>query len=473
MDFELFITPGLGDNSYLIASGGEAALVDPQRDAWRFLEAAERLKTRVRYVFETHVHNDYVSGACETRAATGADIVAPGRGGYAFDYLGAEEGSEFRLGAVRLVALETPGHTPEHLAWLVYEDGLEEPVALFSGGSLMVGSAGRTDLLGPEHTDELTRSQFRTMRRLADFPDSLQVMPTHGAGSFCASSTPDGERLTTIGEERLRNLALSETEENEFIRRQLDGLLAYPKYYAHMAPINRTGPEILHNPPVAPSLMPEDVAGRSSRGAWVIDTRPRFQFAKRHIPGSINIELDSSFGTYVGWLLPFDDPIVLVLPGHGEHAMMRDAVVQLARIGFDRVEGYLDGGIDAWEASGRTVQSYETYSVDDLCQALKGGDQPYLLDVRQRDEWDAGHVPDSHHLFVGELPRRTADVPDDRDIWIACASGYRAAMAASILAREGRSVRLMARSGIEETLERCFPSGDGGSGSGHAPARSS
>lgn len=461
MDYEIFITPGLGDNSYLLTSGGEAALIDPQRDAWRFLEAAERLKSSVRYVFETHVHNDYISGACETRAATGADIVAPARGGYAFDLLAAEEGSEFRLGALRIAAIETPGHTPEHIAWLVYEDGSDAPVALFSGGSLMVGSAGRTDLLGPDHTDGLTRSQFETMRRLSQLPDSLQVLPTHGAGSFCAASSPAMTRVTTIGEERLRNPALSEADEQRFMRQQLSGLMAYPAYYPHMAPINRTGPGILRGQPQAPSLMPEDVAGHSSKGAWVIDLRNRIEFARKHIPGSLNVELNGSFGTYVGWLLPFDAPIVLVLPEPGEHAMMHDAVLQLARIGFDRVEGFLEGGIDAWESSGRPVQSYGLCDIDAVCHAVIADEEPYLLDVRQDNEWDGGHVPDSQHIFIGDLPGRISEVPHDRTIWVACASGYRAAMAASLLAREGRDVRLMAQSGVPEWLARCFPAETG------------
>lgn len=464
VEYEIFITPGLGDNSYLLTSGGEAALVDPQRDAWRFLEAADRLKTRVRYVFETHVHNDYVSGACETRAATNADIVAPARGDYDFDLVAAEDGSEFRLGALRIVAIETPGHTPEHVAWLAYEDGNDTPAALFSGGSLIVGSAGRTDLLGPEHTDALTRSQFATMRRLSQLPDSLQVLPTHGAGSFCAASSPAMTRVTTIGEERLRNPALSEADEQQFIRHQLSGLMAYPAYYPNMAPINRRGPEVLGGQPEASPLSPEDVEARSQEGAWIVDTRNRFEFARKHIPGALNIELDSSFGTYVGWLLPFNTPLMLVLPDHGQHAMMRDAVMQLARIGFERVEGYLDGGVEAWPASGRGVQSYDLCDIDDVCHAVIDGDDPYLLDVRQQNEWDAGHVPDSQHIFIGDLPQRIAEVPDDRTIWIACASGYRAAMAASILVREGRDVRLMAQSGIPEWLARCFPS-ETGSGS--------
>lgn len=467
MEYEIFITPGLGDNSYLLTSRGESALIDPQRDAWRFLEAAERMNTRVRYVFETHVHNDYVSGACEARASTGAEIVAPARGGYAFDMLAAEEGSEFQLGALRILAMETPGHTPEHIGWLIYEDGGTAPVALFSGGSLMVGSAGRTDLLGPDHTDELTHSQFETMRRLSQLPDSLQVLPTHGAGSFCAASSPAMTRVTTIGEERVRNPALTEADEEQFKRQQLSGLMAYPAYYPHMAPINRTGPPLLHRQPEVPALLPEDVAGRSNKGDRVIDLRNRLDFARKHIPGSLNIEQNGSFGTYVGWLLPFDAPIVLVLPEPGERAMMHDAVLQLARIGFDRVSGFLEGGIDAWEDSGRPVQSYGLCDIDDVCHAVMGNEEPYLLDVRQQNEWETGHVPDSQHIFVGDLPHRISEVPTDRTIWVACASGYRAGMAASLLAREGRDVRLMAQSGVPEWLARCFPAE---TGSGSPPA---
>lgn len=467
MEFELFITPGIGDNSYLLKSGDEAALIDPQRDAWRFLEAANRLKADVRYVFETHVHNDYVSGACETRAATGADIVVPARGGYQFDHVPADEGAEFRLGDLRIVALDTPGHTPEHISWLVFEAGNPDPVAVFSGGSLMVGSAGRTDLLGQDRADELTRLQFQTMRRLAELPDSVQVMPTHGAGSFCASSAPALTRVTSIADERLRNPALTETDESAFVRRQLSGLLSYPKYYAHMAPINRSGPPVLGGQPEVEPLSVDDVAQRHEDGARIVDARNRFDFAREHIPGAINIELNGSFSTYVGWLLPFDAPIVLILPDPGEHAMMHDAVTQLIRIGFDRVQGFLDGGVEAWKKSGRDTGSYELCDIDDVCHVIMSGEEPHLLDVRQDSEWESGHVPGSQHIFIGELPQRIDEVPDDRTIWIACASGFRAAMAASILATEGRTVRLMAQSGIPEWLSRCFPAETGRG----APAR--
>lgn len=242
MDFEIFITPGLGDNSYLVWSGSDALLVDPQRDAWRFLEAAKHRGLSIRYVLETHVHNDYLTGALAIEAATGAVIAAPARGNYQFPHRGLREGDEIRLGKLRIVALETPGHTPEHLSYLVFEGTDAVPVAVFSGGSLIVGSAGRTDLLGQEHTEELTRAQFRSVRRLADFADDVQLLPTHGAGSFCASTAPSLDRTSALGEERTANLALLAPDEDHFLRQQLSGLLAFPTYYRHMAPINRSGP---------------------------------------------------------------------------------------------------------------------------------------------------------------------------------------------------------------------------------------
>jgi glyoxylase-like metal-dependent hydrolase (beta-lactamase superfamily II)/rhodanese-related sulfurtransferase len=456
MDYELFVTPGLGDNSYVLTSGGEAVVVDPQRDAWRFLAAAEARRLRVRYVLETHVHNDYVSGALEIRAAAGAEIAAPARGRYEFPSRAMAEGDELRIGALRLVAWETPGHTPEHLAWLVYEDGERDPVALFSGGSLIVGSAGRTDLLGADLTDGLTRAQFRSLRRLAALPGSVRLLPTHGAGSFCTASNPSIERTTTIGAELTANPALTAREEEAFVRQQLTGLRAYPAYYAHVGPINRRGPAVLRRLPALTPRAAGEVAGRVEAGAWIVDARDRRAFAGAHLPGALNVELDSSFGTYVGWLTPFDSPLVLVLPEPSGEAWA-EAVTQLVRIGYEHVEGVLDGGLDAWQAGGRPVRSYPTAGVDDLCRAYMEGRSPRVLDVRQQAEWDAGHIPGSLHVHLGDLPGRVGEIPRDREVWVACASGYRAAMAASLLDRAGVPVRLLAEGGVPEWLARCQP----------------
>jgi glyoxylase-like metal-dependent hydrolase (beta-lactamase superfamily II)/rhodanese-related sulfurtransferase len=456
MDYELFVTPGLGDNSYLLISGGEAVVVDPQRDAWRFLAAADARKLRVRYVCETHVHNDYVSGALEIRAAAGAEIAAPARGTYEFAHRAMAEGEDLRVGALRVVAWETPGHTPEHLSWLVYEDGRPDPVALFGGGSLIVGSAGRTDLLGPDLADDLTRAQFRSLRRLAALPPAVQLLPTHGAGSFCTASVGSMSRTSTIGDELRSNPALGARDEETFVRQQLAGLRAYPAYYAHMAAINRAGPAVLRRLPAVPALDADEVARRADAGAWVIDARDRGAFASAHVPGAVNIELDSMFGTYVGWVTPFNAPLVLVLPEPVPPAL-EEAVTQLIRIGYERLPGYADGGLDAWQSRGRPVRSYPTANVDDLCHALLAGRPLQVLDVRQPVEWDAGYVPGSLRVHLGDLPSRLATVPRDKEVWTACASGHRASIAASLLDRAGVPVRLVARGGVPEWLARCLP----------------
>jgi hydroxyacylglutathione hydrolase len=453
VEYEIFVTPGLGDNSYLVWSGHEAILVDPQRDVWRFLEVASRRGLSIKYVLETHVHNDYVSGARALEAATGATIVGPAAGGYLFPHRGLREGDEIRLGTLRVTALETPGHTPEHLAYLVHEG--DQPAAIFTGGSLIVGSAGRTDLLGAAKTEELTAAQFRSLRRLAKFGDALLVLPTHGAGSFCVSTVPALDRTSTIGEERSANPALTVADEESFRRQQLAGLLAFPAYYPHMAPINRRGPAVFEALPDLAALQPADVERLSRDGTWIVDARDRVDFARGHIPGSVHVELNESFASYVGWTVPFGSPLVLVLPAESHPS---EPVTQLLRIGYDRVVGYLAGGIDSWAAAGRSLGTYPVADIEDLCHASIDGTPMKVLDVRQQREWDEGHIPDkSMHLFLGDLQNRIHELPKDREYWTICASGYRASTAASLLDRAGLRVRVVARGGVLEWSAHCYP----------------
>lgn len=449
MPLDLLVTPGLGDNSYLLSSGDEAIAIDPQRDAGRLLARAEERGVRILRVIETHVHNDYVSGAAEVRAATGAVILGPSRGGYTFDVRAVEDGDEIAVGDVRLIALATPGHTFEHLAYLMVPDGSEEPTAIFSGGSLIVGSAGRTDLLGEEHTDELTRLQFRTMRRLAELPDAAEILPTHGAGSFCATSPPGKQRTSTLGAERLANPALTALDESLFAQQQLSGLAAYPAYYAHMAPINRAGPAVLGSVPRPPARSPEEVAELLADGAWLVDARDGASFAAAHVPGSVNVPLEESFASYVGWLVPFGEPLVLLVAG--EDGLV-EAATQLFRIGYDAVAGHMSDGVDAWHAAGRDVASYPTVEVPELAAELGRGEAGDVVDVRQRSEWDAGHLDGSRHLFVGDVARRLDGFDRAVPSTVICASGYRSAMAASVLDRAGFPVRLVPRGGVRRAL---------------------
>ncbi len=455
MDFEIYVTPGLGDNSYLVKSGQEALLVDPQRDIWRFLPAVERQRLSVRYVLETHVHNDYLSGALATRAATGAEIGAPAQGKYQFPHRGLGEGDEIQLGDLRVIALETPGHTPEHLSYLVFEGTAPTPAALFTGGSLIVGSAGRTDLLGDARTEELARAQFRSLRRLAQLADDVAVLPTHGAGSFCVSTVPALARMSTLGAERARNPALAAPDEASFLRQQLAGLLAFPTYYRHMAPINRSGPSVLRSLPRIPALRAADVDRLTRQGTWIVDARDRLDFAGGHIPGAVNVEMNNTFASYVGWVVPFGSQIVLVLP---DDSALEEAMTQLLRIGYDRVAGYLAGGLEPWRSDGHPVNSYPVADIDDLCRACLSGQPMKILDVRQRSEWDQGHIPErSLHVFVGDLPQRLDELPRDTELWTICASGSRASTAASLLDRAGIRVRLVGRGGVPEWAAHCYP----------------
>ncbi|HJP88536.1 MAG TPA: rhodanese-like domain-containing protein [Candidatus Limnocylindrales bacterium] len=451
MDLELFVTPGLGDASYLLASGGEAVLVDPQRDAWRFLEVAAKRGWRVRYVLETHVHNDYLSGAMETRAATGAEIAAPARGGYTFEHRAMDEGDEIEIGGLRLNAWATPGHTPEHISWAV-DDGGENPIGVFTGGSLLVGSAGRTDLLGSVLTDALTRDQQRTLQRLATLPDTTEVLPTHGAGSFCSAGPGSSKRVSTIAAERFANPTFRAASEpfDAFRAQAIGGLGRYPAYYAQMAPINRAGPRVLGKLTLPPPLDAAAFEAAASAGATIVDARDRAAFAAGHIRGALNIELDGTFAGYVGWLVPFASKVILVLPDGGAHAA-EAAVTELLRIGYEWVPGFLDGGMDAWAASGREVATFETTTMGEMHadRALGdgSGDGRVLLDVRQPIEWQQdGVVPGAERIFVADLPARIAEL-QGAPVTVFCRSGSRAAIAASMLDAAGVDVRVVTEGG--------------------------
>jgi hydroxyacylglutathione hydrolase len=449
MDVEVFVTVGLGDNSYLLVSGDEAAVVDPQRDAWRFLQAARARGAVIRAVLETHVHNDYVSGAHEIRAATGAQIIAPARGRYEFRHRAVDEGDEVMLGGLRVVAMATPGHTFEHISWLV-NDGAT-PAAVFTGGSLLVGSAGRPDLLGERHTAELTSAQYATLQRLAALPGEVRVLPTHGAGSFCVAAMPTTQRTSTIAAERDDNPLLTARNLPEFTAELCSELMAYPAYYAHMAPINRRGAPVLGSVPDVPALTVPQFRAHAGAGAWIVDTRDRGEFAAGHIPGSVNIEPNSGFGSYIGWMLPFGAPVILVLPDPPE-ASAGEAATQLLRIGWSQVRGYLAGGIGAWPGG---LRSYPTGSVAELCDATTRGERLLVLDVRQQLEWAWGTIPGSRTLFVADLPRQLDTIPRDRTAWVICSNGHRASIAASLLDAAGIPVRLVGAGSVAEWRQHC------------------
>ena len=460
MDLETILTPGLGNATYLLASGGEAVVVDPPRDAWRVTSLAEARGWRLTHVVETHVHNDYLSGALELRAALGSEIVAPARGRYGFAHRGADEGDVLELAGLRLVARATPGHTPEHLAWEVFDDASRHPAAVLTGGSLLVGSAGRTDLLGREATDELTGAQFASLRALAELPDEVEVLPTHGPGSFCTAGPLDGARTSTMGRERRTNPLLAAPDETAFRAALLGGLSGYPTYYSSMAAINRAGPPVIGRPAVPPELDAAGMATAVATGAHVVDARPRAGFAASHLPGSVNIELTDTFASYVGWFIPFGAAVALVLPDPVPDAL-EEATIQLFRIGYDRVAGVLAGGLATWEASGGATESYPTTTIGALHEQALAGANGYALDVRDPHEWhEDGVVPGAMRIPLGDLADQLASMPRDAPVTVMCKSGARASIAASLLDAAGVDVRLIARGGAPDWPTKDAPTPD-------------
>ena len=466
MDVEILKTRGLGNSTYVLASDGEALVVDPPRDAWRIREVLERRGWRLRSVVETHVHNDYLSGALELAASDDARIVAPARGRYEFEHRRVDDGDEVEVEGVLLRARATPGHTPEHLAWEVHAAGSADgaPAAVLTGGSLLVGSVGRTDLLGDDATDGLTRQQFDSLRAMAQLPDEVAVWPTHGSGSFCAAGPMHAEPTSTIGHERWTNPLFSIDDPQRFRERLVAGFMPYPAYYGSMASMNRAGPVVLGTRPSLARLDPDAVADAIAAGARVVDGRARRAMADGHIPGSLTVELSDTFASYVGWILPVGTPLLLVLPETDGDAA-DEAVDQLVRIGFDRLVGALDGGFDRWVASGRPVATMETVSsaelADELADDRADGDRMVIVDVRDPDEVrDDGRVEAAEEVpLAGIIAGLDLSIPDGAPITVACKSGSRATVAAGILEARGHPVRLVVRGGIPDVAARLTRAG--------------
>lgn len=437
-------TPGLGDSTYVVIRGDAALLVDPQRDFERFLEPIEEAGAKLAVVADTHLHNDYVSGAPAVAARTGASLVLPAASGAAYRHVPAFHLEDIETDAFTIRPIHTPGHTPEHTAYLVLVDGF--PMALFSGGSLLVGSAGRPDLLGLDRADTLARLQFRSVNRLAGLGDDIGLYPTHGEGSFCTASGA-GKHTSTIGEERLTNPVLAYPNEDAFVAGQLSVLQPYPTYYAHMGPANVSGPAPLPDRDLS-SLTPGEVRRLQDRGVLVVDARPRYDFADGHVPNSLGIELRDDFGTWVGWLTEFDAEIVLVLNDDQDR---QEALVQLNRIGYDRVLGVMNG-IGDWLLEGHPVDHIATVGAEDVVVALRSGGQ--VIDVRSPAEWDAGHLEGTHHIYLPDLAEKAAQTLDPAEpTWLVCATGYRAMAGAGFLRDHGFPVRVYADGGVDDLLK--------------------
>lgn len=434
MDVSIIETSGLGDRSYLVSDGTVAAVIDPQRDIDRVLDLARDRSVSITHVLETHIHNDYVTGGLELARTVGAQYVVAAGDDVGFQRCAVTDGDVLDVGPMRFAVVHTPGHTHTHVSYVLHDEG-GTAVAVFTGGSMLHGTTGRTDLVADEDTLELTHAQFHSVRRLAtELADDVEVYPTHGFGSFC-SATPASGDSSTIGDERHTNPALT-SDEQTYVDELLAGLGAYPAYYAHMGVINTDGP-----PPVDLSVPepvdPAELRRRIDAGEWVVDLRNRTAFAAGHLAGTFGFELSTQFVTYLGWLYSWGAPLTLI---GADTDQIRDARRELARIGVDNLTGSAAGDVSALAAD-TELKSYRVATFSDLAERMRSGDV-VVLDVRQPTEYDSGHLRDAVNIPLPEVLSRRDELAHG-DVWVHCGSGYRASIACSLIEHPDRNVVLV------------------------------
>ena len=423
-------TPQLGDRTYLVHDGAVGVVIDPQRDTDRVEKAVSDAGVRITHVAETHIHNDYVTGGLQLAQDHNAAYLVNAADDVPYSRQPISDGETVQVGRMVLKAVATPGHTHHHLSYIVTDGGRQ---AVFSGGSLLYGSVGRTDLVSEEDTVPLTHHQYRSVRRLVDeAAEDAGLYPTHGFGSFCSSGPASGAESSTIGEQLNDNHALTDPDEDHFVRELIHNLTAYPSYYAHMAPINMAGPTA-PDLDLPDSLDQDELASRLERGEWVVDLRNRVAFASNHLSGSLSFEYGdgTQFTAFLGWVLPWDEQLTLV----GERQDVENAIRDLSRIGIDNPDAAIGAG--PGDVAPRVeTSSYDSVGWEEVLQKPK--DDP-ILDVRRTDEFEDSHIQDAVNIPLHELLRRMDEVPAGR-LWVHCGSGYRSAVAASLLQRTGRDV---------------------------------
>lgn len=416
---------GLGNSAYLVDLGdGRGLAVDASRDLRALRRAAAQHSLSVAFAADTHLHADFLSGARQL-GVDGANLVASATGGRRFPHRAVAEGDDVDLGGMSLRALATPGHTDEHIAYVLLDGST--PLGVFTGGSLIVGAAARTDLVDPFRTEELARAQYRSVTRLLDLlPDDTPVYPTHGAGSFCAAPQAT-DRTTTIGRERATNPLLAAQDEDDFVARLLAALGSFPPYFLRLAEVNRRGPSLLSGTPTLAQLGAPEVITALDAGAQLVDVRTTEAFAQSHIPGAVSIELRDAFATWLGWLADPARPIVFVRDPDQDPD---EIIWQALKIGLDTIAGELAGGMVAWRSAGQPVSAIPLVGVD----AFGGAG---VLDIRQGDEFAGGHVPGATHVELGELTEKFESLPAG-PVVVMCGHGERAMTAASLLEQRGR-----------------------------------
>jgi hydroxyacylglutathione hydrolase len=437
MYFKQFYLGCLAHASYLIGSDGEAAVVDPQRDVDIYLEDAKAHGLQIRHVIETHCHADFVSGHHELAARTGAKIYFGAEAAPKFDFVPVHEGDEITMGNVDLRFLETPGHTPESISILVFdrEKSGTVPYGVLSGDTLFIGDVGRPDLLGSRMAaSDLAGMLYDSLhQKLMPLPDDTRVFPAHGAGSMCGRNI-SSETSSTIGEQRRFNYALQPMSRDAFIQMMTTDLPEAPAYFSRDARINLEGPALIDEFPEPIAFSPEAVQKMQRGGHLILDTRPPSQYAAGHIPGSLNIGLGGQFATWGGSLVKPELPVIIVAE---DYESVREARTRLARVGLERVSGYLKDGVLAWHEAGLPLAIIEQISVEELRQRIQENSVQMVLDVRRQPEWNNGHVEGASHMPLNHLTESALSLNRDGKVAAMCAGGYRSSIACSLLEQLG------------------------------------
>ncbi|HEU4455173.1 MAG TPA: rhodanese-like domain-containing protein [Longimicrobium sp.] len=470
MILKRFYDDALAQASWMVgcAATGEALVVDPNRDVDPYLAAAKAEGLRITHVTETHIHADFVSGARELADRTGATLYLSDEGGADWRYAYAAEasavlvkdGDAFHVGNVRIDVLHTPGHTPEHLAFVVTDTAAaDRPMGVFTGDFVFVGDVGRPDLLERAASyagtmEKGARVLFASLQRFKErLPDYVQLWPGHGAGSACGKAL-GAVPQSTLGYEKLFNWGLAATDEEEFVRAVLAGQPEPPKYFARMKRINRDGPRVLGGFRLPPRMADDRLAAVIDGGAPVVDLRSTAEYASAHVPGTINVPLNRSFNTWAGWLLPYDRDVYLIVP---DAEAADRAVRALAMIGLDRVAGFFTArAIESWRAAGRGTASVEQIDSRELAERMGAG-AVNVLDVRGRAEWEAGHLPGVPNVPVGYLADRLDEIPTDRPLVLQCQGGARSSIAASVLRAHGFRDVLNLTGGFQDWVSTGHP----------------
>ena len=435
MHVEIIKTASLGNRGYLVHDGTVAVAVDVQRDFQRWTQFAKEAQVKITHVLETHMHNDYVTGGYKLAQEVGALYVVPTKSGQSFAAHEVQDDEVISAGKLTVRALHTPGHTPHHMSYEVV-DGVKS--AVFTGGGVLYGTVGRPDLISKEMTQPLAEAQYESAQKLVEkVEESAQVFPTHGFGSFCSSAPGTGADASTLAEEKKVNIAYTSASKQDFITTIIAGLGAYPRYYAHMGKMNQDGPSEMTIRPIE-SLDADQLKSMLAHDEWVIDIRDRKAYAASHPKGAAGFEMADSFSTYLGWLIPWGDALTLVGDSKED---LEAAQIQLGRIGMDQFVAHATDDMTSYFAAGEK-QSYKVKNFEDLKKATEDESQ-YVLDVRTPEDWKVSHIKDSVNIPLYDLLDRVDELPKDQKIWVHCASGYRASIAASLLDRSGRNVVLI------------------------------